>query len=198
MRPDFDWIDDPEITTTSKLNEKLFSTKDAEAHGFKAGQEVLSAASGFMTEMQADYRPLFLRIRPHEAYCTAGIVLHRSLELTTCVRSEPERVDTVLDLLDFLIFKGNANTKEYGFLMIAEYFDYLEHRGSQYLKYAGDQLIKMAERRNILKHLWSPAVPLAELGKYCLYNKISEAIARLQDPNQWLMKNISQGTMLSA
>lgn len=201
MRLNFDWLDDPAVTSYGTLNEVLFFTKDAAANGFVAASELLAANILFMTEMQPLYRPSFARIRPVSAIRSAGVILHKYLNVSDPALSETECVDSVLELLSFLLFRCNPNTAKYGFLMAGEYFDYLKHRGGPGVDYAADKIIEKFEtssRGKILKKLLEPKVSLSSYGDFCLYGKIFEAIERRGEPAQWFQANMSQAAILKA
>ena len=198
MRVNFSWIDDPELKTLNHLDSRLFFSGDAEANGIKAGSEVFAATNRFVTGTREEYRPLFFRIRPAEAIRSAGVILHKQLEFMDAAPTETDRIDQVLELLEFLSFDCNKNTKLYSFLMAAEYFDFLQYRGGGALAYAADKLIQLKRSSRILGHLWGPEVSLASYGDFCLYAKIKEAVDRLPDGEAWLKSNLNQNAMLKA
>lgn len=196
MRLNFDWID--EANSLAALTTKMFFTAEAVSNGYKAGQEVLSATQRFVTATESEYRPTFFRIRPAEAIRSAGVLLHKQLDFMDAAENEHERVDQVLELLEFLSFRCHPNTKQYSFLMAAEYFDYLQHRGGDSLHYAADRLLSAKKPSRLLSILWSPEVSLSSYGDFCLYAEIRRAVDRQPDSNAWLKSNLNQAALLKA
>lgn len=198
MRLNFAWINDPEVRSLTALNSRLFFTKDAESNGFKAAQEVMMATQRFVTGLEAEYKPLFARIRPVMGINSAGVILHKQLDFMDACRTENEKVDIVLELFEFLSFKSNQNMKHYSFLMAAEYFDYLQYRDTSVLAYAADSLIKADNPSRTLGVLWGPELSLASFGDFCLYEEIRKAVGRLPDGTEWLKTSLKQTALLKA